>query len=109
MSEGDAAYPPITGRGRPEFLPREMKGSKGQTIRPYGGLTGEEWMNAEPKPSEIPDQRTKPIPEGAIASARLLAAQEGCSFHAALDSVLNSIESITRRNGNRVEGSTFNV
>lgn len=52
----DAPYPPRGGKGRKGFLPTEMQGKSG-ILKPYGVMTGEEFMEADPKPSTMPDLR----------------------------------------------------
>ena len=55
MSE--AAYPPRGGKGRVGSLPVEMPGVRVSLVRPYGGLTYEEWMATPLKPSQFQDAR----------------------------------------------------
>ena len=53
----EAPYPARGGRGRPPPLPAVMPGVRVPMLKPYGGLTYDEWMQTDLQRTEIPDAR----------------------------------------------------
>jgi hypothetical protein len=49
----EAPYPKRGGKGRPASMPIEIPGMRIPLLRPYGGMTYEEWMATPLKPSRF--------------------------------------------------------
>ena len=105
--DSESFAPARTGKGRTSFLPRRMNGSpiiqklagSGESLvtgyvqlEPYGGLTGEEWMESEPKVSTFKDVRPLRDQEEVGAKIQALVREQGITASAAADIVLKGDE-----------------
>jgi hypothetical protein len=84
----EAPYPKRGGKGRQDSLPAEMPGVRTPLLKPYGGLTYEEWMATPLPKSQFQDNR--PMEDQEIVGKKIqnLSRELDIGAAAAADSVL---------------------
>lgn len=84
----EAPYPKRGGKGRVDHLAAEMPGVRIPLLKPYGGLTYEEWIATPLKPSQFQD--TRPMEDQEIVGAQIQdgVREHGLTASAAADIVL---------------------